>query len=115
MKKLDIVYSKLDSRVKSILLITDGWLVGSSMSDLIDGKEPNDFDIIVPSRELYQKILTDLTTNYTFKVNNYGGIKVDLGDFELDIWTEELSHFLLNSNNVSYLYNHRRRQLLKNV
>ena len=109
------VYGNLDDRIKSILNHTRGWLVGNSISDILTGKEPNDFDIIVPDTSRYNAIVRSLTTDYSFTINNYGGIKIDTGDFTLDIWTEELDHFLLTANRFTYAFNFYRRILLKSL
>ena len=57
MNKKDIVYRELNSAIKGILLITEGWLVGNSLHSIIHGNEVTDYDIIVPSRELFQKYI----------------------------------------------------------
>ena len=81
----------------------------------MEDKKPKDFDIIIPDRSRYNAIVRSLTTDYKYKINNYGGIKVDTGTFTLDIWSEELDHFLLTANRFTYAYNFYRRILLKSM
>tara|TARA_R110000824_G_scaffold291588_1_gene480082 strand:+ start:4449 stop:4796 length:348 start_codon:yes stop_codon:yes gene_type:complete len=115
MNKKDIVYRELNSAIKGILLITEGWLVGNSLHSIIHGNEVTDYDIIVPSRELFQKYIYLISSRFVFSINSYGGIKIDMGDFKIDMWCEELSHFIESSNKITYLYNHKRYVLLENL
>lgn len=109
------IYNELPSVIKNILLITEGWLVGNSALDILKDKEPKDYDIIVPSREMYSKMVTLLASQYDYDVNSYGGLKFNLDEFDikLDIWCEELDHFILNAKDISYLYNFKRNYLFK--
>ena len=108
-------YRDLPEVVQSILITSEGWLVGNSVENLIKGEKVNDFDIIVPSRELFQVVVKQLhCKNNFFGLNSYGGIKVILQDIYIDIWCEELSHFLMSANSVNYVYNHKKQRLLKN-
>lgn len=107
-----VVYNKLDMRIKAILLSTNGWLVGGAISAIEKKEEPSDYDIIVPNRDLYRKMVVQLTSFYPFKINTYGGLKVQIDDITLDIWCEELSHFIDTANDLSHLYNHKKCILL---
>ena len=110
----DKVYKNIEGKIKSVLLITDGWLVGKAAKNIIDDEEVNDYDIIVPSRENFQNITHILSKLYTLKINSYGGFKIISDTFTLDIWCEELSHFIRNANEVSFVYNYKGNVLLRN-
>jgi|AntRauMFilla1563_2_1112583.scaffolds.fasta_scaffold01554_5 hypothetical protein len=113
-----VVYSKLNNRIKSILLSSEGWLVGGSVNQIVNDGLISDYDIIVPDRGLYHNTIVSLMhlTDSNYTINNYGGFKFKLGQYLiLDIWCEELSHFLANANEITYLYNHKKCILLKNV
>lgn len=108
------VYKELDRQIKSILLSTNGWLVGSSIEQICNGEEVRDYDIIVPSRDLFRKIVVNLVANHQCIFNSYGGVKCEIdAGVELDIWCEELSHFIHTANKMTYAYNHERCKLLK--
>lgn len=110
------VYTDLDKQIKGILLITEGWLVGNAVNHIINNEEVNDYDIIVPSRELFQKYVLLASSSYPLTINNYGGVKILIdNDIKIDIWCEELSHFIGSSNRLTYLYNHKRNILLENL
>ena len=113
--KKKIVYTNLPEEIKGFLLITQGWLVGNSIKDIIDCNTPKDYDIIIPNRELFQVITKNWTNSYTFKINTFGGIKITIGEIVIDFWCEELSHFLSTANKVSYLYNLKHNILLENI
>lgn len=102
----------LHPTVTSILLRTNGWLVGNAINDIIHDKKVSDYDIIVPNRELFQHLIKDISTK-EFSINNYGGVKIDVDGLLIDIWCEELSDFLGNANKISYLYNHKKNITLK--
>lgn len=109
------VYSELDGRIKAILLLTDGWLVGGSMESIILDKDVKDYDIIVPDRAKFHNIINHLSKRSGRIIfNNYGGIKLKLEELNLDIWCEELSHFIMSARKLTYIYNHKRGVLLKN-
>lgn len=108
------VYINLPEEIKNILLLSEGWLVGGSLRDiLINEIHPKDYDILVPSRELFQLTCSTLR-NYPVKFNTFGGLKVQLPCGELDIWVEELDHFIITANVFEYAYNLKRSKLIKN-
>ena len=110
------IYQNLPYFIKSILLVSEGWLVGGALRDLLEGKEPNDWDIIVPSRELFQIVNTTLASceDLESKINTFGGIKYFNNENDsIDIWCEELDHFLKTANKKDYIFNLKRNILLK--
>lgn len=108
------LYRKLPAPIKAILINTKGWLVGSSIRSLLRGEDVSDYDIIVPDRELFRTNLLNLNSNSTYKSesNSFGGVKYSREDLTIDIWCEELDHFLLASNSVEFIYNMHRNILL---
>lgn len=106
------IYKNIPVEVKDILITTEGWLVGNSPQNLIEGTIPKDYDIIVPSREKFQNSMLMLH-GFDYGFNTYGGLKFQLDEIKIDIWCEELSHFLLNANKVGFIYNMKRNILLK--
>lgn len=106
------VYNKLPTEIKGILLSSKGWLVGRSIENLINGQEPKDFDIIIDANN-YINIFYIIKEYYT-GFNTYGGYRLDVKGYIVDIWVEDLEHFLLVANNFTYAYNLRKNILLKN-
>lgn len=109
------LYKNLDVRVKNILLMSEGWLVGNSINNIINNEEIKDYDIIIPNRDLYHKTLFLINTNYQISINSYGGVKLEINGLSFDIWCEELSHFIETSKRITYLYNYKRNILLKSI
>jgi len=102
------------SGLKHILLLSEGWLVGNAINSIEQGDDVKDYDVIVPSRELFQKTVAVLSYTYAMSTSSYGGLRFKVGDVYLDIWCEELSHFLLSANRITYVYNLTKNILLKN-
>jgi hypothetical protein len=73
-----------------------------------------DFDIIVPSREKFQEMIHMQTNLFQYNINSYGGIKLSLDGNSVDIWCEELSHFIRNANKVTFAYNYKGNISLSN-
>lgn len=108
------IYKTLPDIIKNVLILFEGWLVGGSIKDLLEDKSPKDYDIIVPSRELYQLTCMNFThrDDYNVCFNTFGGLKYE-GKYEIDFWPEELDHFLKTAAKQSYCYNLKRNILLK--
>lgn len=109
------IYRKLPEIIQSTLLTSEGWLVGSSISQLLDNKEVKDYDIIVPSRELFQIVCKTLYGQAEqASINSFGGMKFILPNgIDIDIWSEELDHFLKNANRLQYFYSMKGDIMLK--
>lgn len=110
------VYESLPNLIKSILLTSEGWLVGSGPENMIYGGHTRDYDILVPSRELYQITCAQLRT-YDPKVslNTFGGLKFKLNNLEIDLWPEELGHFIMTAIKCKYAYNLKRSKLIEQL
>lgn len=106
-------YKLLPVEVKTVLVISEGWLVGSSIKSLLECKPVNDYDIVIPSRELFQNALLYLKTLGDVKITTFGGNKLTLGEMIIDVWCEELDHFLQSSLDQTYIFNLRKQLLLK--
>lgn len=111
------IYRKLPQEIKTVLLASEGWLVGGACKDIITGDIPKDYDIIVDDINkigMTNKVLMEMSDGV--KLNNYGGLKYSLkSGRSVDIWCEGLSHYLLNANEVSFLFNLYRAILLENI
>lgn len=105
------LYRKLPEEVLKVMIISQGWLVGGSIEALLNDKEVNDFDIIVPDGKLFQ-VTCKAFSGRPFKFNSFGGVKFDLG-VEVDIWPEELDHFIKTANKFTYAYCVTRNILIK--
>ena len=86
------------------------------IAQLLENKEVKDYDILVPSREKYQiicKMLFGLADQAI--INTFGGMKYIFSNgLNIDIWPEELDHFLKNGNKLQYFYNMKKNIMLKN-
>lgn len=119
------LYKELPGIVKSILLNTSGFLVGGSIQELVEGIESKDYDILVPDREQYMSIIRILNPiSDKIELNTFGGLKFsfvyeDTKNIDIDriivvdIWCEELSHFLSVTTKVDYIYNMKKAQLIQ--
>lgn len=113
MKKL--VYNSLPDCIKSILIISDGWLVGSAVEKLLAKEDPKDYDIIIPSRENYQVTSTAIKS-YLKGVNTFGGLKYEFPDgIVVDMWPEELDHYLASASTRLSIYKLRGGILLQHA
>lgn len=111
------IYYKLPSIIKDVLLLSEGWLVGGAISDIMAGANPRDYDIIVQDREKFQLANTYLKSNdsLTLSINSFGGLKYKNQNlFEIDIWCQDLDRFLTNATQLNYLYK-LKGQVLLNV
>lgn len=113
------IYKNMPVIIRQLLIITEGWLVGSSVENLQHGLHQGDFDVIVEDRELFMRGVQYLTA-HRWKVisNTYGGLKFyDEAGPSLDIWSESLHHFLLNrsKNKDMSLFNLKKMVLIKTV
>lgn len=108
------IYNILDINIKDILYLSKGWLVGSSLKCIDKGNLPKDYDIIVCDRQRFQEVLRFiLSVSRENKLNTFGGMKFVLNSgIIVDIWCEELSHFIPLANNFYGCYNLDKRILL---
>ena len=113
------IYKNLPILIKSILLTSEGWLVGGAPWDLMNDRVPKDYDVIVPSAELFQIVVKQLSSydNLSTTINTFGGLKFTDKDVQgetLDIWCEELDHFIKTANKFGYAFNLKRNVLIVN-
>lgn len=99
-----IVYNALPREVRSVLVITEGWLVGGAITSINLGHEPKDYDIIVPNPENFRKLLTTVDVD-KLTINSFGGVKFEVNGIFIDMWVESLDNFLLVTNGSKYVYN----------
>ena len=118
MGNIKALYRCLPVHIKTLLIISNGWLVGGAIPNLLTSgiSKLNDFDIIVPDGGDFQNGLLYLHPHIkNLTVNTYGGLKITLDDDTLiDIWVEELSHFISVAKNCEYVFNLKSQTLLKN-
>lgn len=102
----------IPTEILSILALTDGWLVGSALSKLINGEKTRDFDIIVHPDNWH--LLMQHIRNRKFVLNSNGGIKFQTeSNFEVDIWVSSLDKFLKSRAKYTYIFNFNSLILLK--
>jgi hypothetical protein len=110
------IYKELPIYIKSILLNNSGYLVGSAISRMIKGEIIKDYDIIIPDREMYMAAVRSLTSisRAEHQINTFGGMKFYVGEaVVIDIWCEELDHFITNATKQDYIYNMKRSLLIQ--
>lgn len=107
------LYTSLPNDVKDILISSKGWLVGNSIQNLLDDAVPKDYDIIVLADEYITA--SPFITKYFDSFNTYGGFKLKVGNYTVDLWMESLEHFILSANKFTYAYNIRKNILISNV
>ncbi len=117
MSKIKEIYRNLPVNIRTALIISDGWLVGSSVVAILNGEEVKDYDIIVPYKNWDIAILS--LKNYPFELNTFGGFKFKIpstkeGKFDyLDIWPQDVDTFMKVAPKCPYLFNLQRQKLYK--
>jgi hypothetical protein len=81
------VYSKIPKKVRSLLIVTNGWLVGSAVDSIFENKEVNNYDIIVPDGESLM-LAMQLYGNNPIVLNSWGGFRLVVDGVHVDIWVE---------------------------
>ena len=115
------VYAHLPTIVKTILLMSEGYLVGGALRDIHSGEvEPKDYDIIVPF-DRWEFLVNSLKhTNKTFTLNTFGGFKYVLPltvrgldtHICVDVWPAEIGTFLQSHGRSEFLYSLKHNLLL---
>jgi hypothetical protein len=106
-------YRELPKPILDILIIGDGWLVGSSVGSTLRKEPVNDYDIII-SQEHYRNVFRYVQRDHP-EFNNNGGIKVTINGLSIDIWIDTLDNFLAIMNkNFEYAYNFKLGLLIAN-
>lgn len=116
MRKIKEIYRQLPVDIRSILILSDGWLVGSTIDNLLSDKEAADYvpdyDIIVPFSK-WEDTVVALKHN-PFTLNTYGGFKFNIKGLEVDIWPQDTDQFIKVASNLTYLFNLKHQILIKN-
>ena len=107
------IYNSLPMEIKTILINSDGWLVGSSIKSILDDEPVNDYDIIVPVLNWHKTMIN--LRDYPFELNTFGGMKFSFDELTIDIWPEDFDNFLKKALHFTYLYNLPNQILLENV
>lgn len=97
------VYNSLPTVIKDLLISTDGWLVGSAVGNIKEDKDNTDYDVIVPNGESLMIAMRLFRANY-IQLNSWGGFKITVGNIKIDLWVEELSHFIHTASRFTYAY-----------
>jgi tRNA nucleotidyltransferase/poly(A) polymerase len=117
MSKSKELYRKIPSNIRTALILSDGWLVGSSIQSLLEDRPVKDYDIIVPVTNWETVMLGIKHWPHTF--NTFGGLKFEVlthdGIVELDIWPQDVDRFIKSSSKITYIYNLRNQILLELV
>lgn len=112
MYKKKSLYRALPETIKNILIVSDGWLAGSSVENIINGNPIVDYDIAVPY-DKWQDTIVMLKTE-PFILNTFGGFKFNLDGLEIDIWPQDTDGFLKRAKPLTYMYNLKNQILIKN-
>lgn len=119
MTKIKLLYNTLPDKVKSILILCNGWLVGKSVEETILGIKPKDYDIVAPLAEYAKAIIALKEISKSSSINTFGGLKFIVVDndieYIIDIWPSNLNIFLDYSIYINYMYNINLGLLIKNV
>lgn len=109
------IYANLPQDVKDILFLSEGYLVGSSVRNILeDVKEIKDYDILVTDPLLFRKVCATYK-NEMEGINTFGGIKLQLSEgSQVDIWCDALEAFLTYSSTYYYVYSLKNNTLFKN-
>lgn len=102
------LYRKLPPPVGMLLMLSKGWLVGSSIDSVLKGEKPRDYDIIVTDPQYWGvavKYASESTKTMGF--NTFGGLKftIEGSDIEIDMWPQDLERFLHSRVHGNKLYN----------
>jgi hypothetical protein len=97
----DKTYYRLPDLVRTLLLQTKGYLVGSAVEYVLDHSRtdlPRDWDCIVPHTQLGPAIQLLKLTGGQLSFNNFGGAKlkwlVEGVGYSLDVWGASLEEYL---------------------
>lgn len=108
-------YWNLPKELRTILQISDGWLVGSSpivLTKELDGTPIRDYDIAVSDPESFQNVVLHLE-RYKHEINSKGGLKFILPDFKVDIWLQNIERFIRVADSMDYIYHFNTQTLIQ--
>lgn len=110
-EKRNLVYITIPSGIRSLLIISDGWLVGGAIKDIINKEVPKDYDIIIPSENWAAAISFIGQGDIVF--NRFGGLKFNLGLSEVDMWPDNLESYIRNAGKACYAFNMKKNILIE--
>lgn len=99
-------HRQLPKTVKYICFAYEGIIVGGSANAIINdlGGDIADYDIIIPV-SVWPSILLWVPHNgLDFKLNSFGGFKINDNGTEIDLWPEDLHHYIASNNAGQFLY-----------
>mgnify|MGYP000325991193 CR=1 FL=1 len=96
--KNSLIYQRLSNLspfIRTLLYVHDGFVVGSGADYLIGNTEtsPRDWDILIPLSKwsVAMKSIPKGSASNTF-----GGIKINIDNVSVDVWSQDLSDYLVN-------------------
>jgi hypothetical protein len=110
MSKTDI-QKLLPDIVKTILVMTNGWLVGSAIKNIMEKELVKDYDIIVKSKA-FSRCLS-IFRHYKPEINHYGGITFVVDNIKIQIWLSSLEKYLITAKECYYVYNAKNKILIE--
>lgn len=105
------IYNLIPQEIKDVLYQSEGWLVGSAVEKLQKKEEIRDFDILITNAELYAKMIA-MNKRYFNKFTTFGGIKLEINSYVIDIWFQNLEIFINNASNTGIMYNLNKNNIL---
>ena len=98
------IYNLLPQEVKNILFLSNGWLVGSSLENILNNNIVKDYDIIITDFKLFSKCIS-IYSKYFKNFTTFGGIKVEINDIIIDFWHSDLESFIRETTYIGIIYN----------
>jgi len=100
------IYNALPIDVRRILILGNGWLIGSAPENIILKKPVKDYDIIVPLGSDLQAISLYLqASGFAHTFNTFGGLKFSKEDIVVDVWVESLDHLIFSASYLNHAVN----------
>lgn len=96
--------------VRALAFNHEAWVVGGAAEYLVGAiDELRDWDVIVPIRNW-----TDAQhlIPYQTPSNTFGGHKIDVNGIDVDVWAEDLDHFLMTATKGIKIAVQPRKQLI---
>lgn len=104
--RLDKYITKYFYITKIISNLTQVYLVGGAIRDLMYGKSPKDLDFVVLGNSNNEFILQVFEKfNIKYELNKLGGFKIEYNNMIIDIWTTEDLLEAIQYNLDGLLYN----------
>jgi hypothetical protein len=103
--------NKIPDIIKTILITSNGWLVGSSVKNIMENKTPKDYDIIVNAKAFSSCLA--FFRHHGVSINHYGGIDFNIKDLKIQIWISSLEKYLIMAKKWTYAYNAKNKILIQ--